>query len=107
MDGVLDCAWKSIQHPCFEFAQKSLYLRPELFNGIQIGTIRLKINVSNTGTVQQLFHCLCMVRFHIIHYEDRIAIQMRKQIGFQMNRHTALSYLYCNHFHQEIQGHLH
>ncbi len=42
-----------------------------------------------------------------IHYEDRIAIQMRKQIGFQMNRHTALSYLYCNHFHQEIQGHLH
>ena len=39
-----------------------------------------------------------MVRFHIIHYEDRIAIQMRKQIGFQMNRHTALSYLYCNHF---------
>ena len=25
-----------------------------------------------------------MVRFHIIHYEDRIAVQMRKQISFQI-----------------------
>lgn len=73
LNGVLDRVWKSIECPCFEFAQKCLYLRPELFNGIQVKTVRWKINASNTGAVQQVFHCLCMVRFHIIHYEDRIA----------------------------------
>mgnify|MGYP006956347157 CR=1 FL=1 len=83
MKSTLDRIWKSIQRPCFEFAQKSLYLRPELFNGIQIGTIRWNINISNTGTVQQIFRYLCMVRLHIIHYENRIAVQMRKQISFQ------------------------
>ena len=44
MKSVLNRIWKSIQRPCFEFAQKSLYLRPELFNGIQIGTIRWKMH---------------------------------------------------------------
>ena len=42
-------------------------------------TIRRKINVSNTGTVQQFFYRLCMVRLHIIHCEDRIIVQMRRQ----------------------------
>ena len=82
MKGVLECVWKSIQCPCFEFAQKSFYLRPKFFNGIQIRTIRWKIDVSNPRAVQQIFYCLCMVRFHIVHHEDRIAIQMRKQISF-------------------------
>ena len=84
MKGVLECVWKSIQCPCFEFAQKSFYLRPKFFNGIQIRTIRWKIDVSNPGAVQQIFYCLCMVRFHIVHHEDRIAIQMRQQISFQI-----------------------
>ena len=44
MKGVLECVWKSIQCPCFEFAQKSFYLRPKFFNGIQIRTIRWKID---------------------------------------------------------------
>ena len=44
LKGVLECVWKSIQCPCFEFAQKSFYLRPKFFNGIQIRTIRWKID---------------------------------------------------------------
>ena len=52
---------KSIQGPCLEFTKESLHLRPELFNRIQIRTIRWKIDVSNTGAVQQISHCLCMV----------------------------------------------
>ena len=34
--------------------------------------------------VQQISHCLCMVRLHIIHYENRISVQMRQQISFQI-----------------------
>ena len=56
MKSVLNRIWKSIQRPCFEFAQKSLYLRPELFNGIQIGTIRWKIS-ANDG--KRRAGCLC------------------------------------------------
>ena len=84
MKGVLECVWKSIQRSCFEFAQEGLHFRPKLFNGIQVGTIQWKINVSNTRTVQQIFHCLCMVRLHIIHHENRTAVQMRQQISFQI-----------------------
>lgn len=47
MESILNRIWKSIQRPCFEFAQKGLYLRPELFNGIQIGTIRWKISAND------------------------------------------------------------
>lgn len=43
MKSVLNCIWKSIQRPCFEFTQKSLYLRPEFFNGMQVRTIRWRI----------------------------------------------------------------
>ena len=49
MKGVLECVWKSIQCPCFEFAQKSFYLRPKFFNGIQIRTIRWKMSSSSRG----------------------------------------------------------
>ena len=41
-------------------------------------------NVSNTRAVQQISHCLCMVRLHMIHYENRISVQMRQQISFQI-----------------------
>ena len=76
---MLDRVRKSIQSPRFEFMKESLHLRPELFNGIQVRTIRWKVNVSNTRTVQQIFYCLCMVRLHIIHHKDRIAVQLRQQ----------------------------
>ena len=52
MKSVLNRIWKSIQRPCFEFAQKSLYLRPELFNGIRIGTISLKPWISIALTTE-------------------------------------------------------
>ena len=70
---------KSIQGPCLEFTKERLHRRPELFNRIQIRTIWWKINVSNTGAVQQISHCLCMVRLHIIHHKDRIAVKLRQQ----------------------------
>ena len=72
---MLDCVRKSIQSPHLEFKQESLHLRPELFNGLQVRTIRWKVNVSNTRTVQQIFYCLCMVRLHII---NRISVQLRQ-----------------------------
>lgn len=76
---MLDRIRKSIQSPHLEFKQESLHLRPELFNGIQVRTIRWKVNVSNSRTVQQIFYCLCMVRLHIIHHKDRIAVKLRQQ----------------------------
>ena len=92
MKSTLDCVRKSIQSLRLKFTQESLHFRPELFNGIQIRTIRRKINVSNTRAVQQIFHYLCMVRLHIIHYEDRIAVQMRKQISsrYRLNLSTVV-----------------
>lgn len=84
VESILNRIWKSIQRPRLEFTKESLHLRPKFFIGIQIRTIRWKINVSNTGAVQQIFYCPCMVRFHIIHYENRIAVQMRQQISFQI-----------------------
>ena len=71
---ILNRIWKSIQRPRLEFTKESLHLRPKFFNGIQIRTIRWKIDVSNLRAVQQIFYCLCMVRLHIIHYENRISV---------------------------------
>ena len=80
VESILNRIWKSIQRPRLEFTKERLHLRPELFNGIQIRTIRWKIDVSNLRAVQQIFYCLCMVRLHIIHHEDRIAVQMGQQL---------------------------
>ena len=74
VESILNRIWKSIQRPRLEFTKESLHLRPELFNRIQIRTIWWKINVSNLRAVQQIFYCLCMVRLHIIHYENRVSV---------------------------------
>ena len=59
--GTLNRIWKVLQGSGFEFAQKSLHLRPEFFNGIQVRTIRRKKKVSNAGTLQQLRYRFGMV----------------------------------------------
>ena len=61
MKSILNRIWKSIQRPRLEFTKERLHRRPELFNRIQIRTIWWKINVSNTGAVQQISHCPCRV----------------------------------------------
>ena len=80
VESILNRIWKGIQRPRLEFTKESLHLRPKFFNGIQIRTIRWKIDVSNLRAVQQFFYCLCMVRLHIIHYENRISVQIFSKV---------------------------
>ena len=65
MKNTLDHFRKILRSPRLEFSQESLHLRTEFFNKVQVRSTR---EVTNS-----------MVRLHIIHHEDRIAVQMRQQ----------------------------
>lgn len=68
----------------FEFAQKCLHLRPEIFNGIQVRAIRRKKNIPDLCFLQQLLYRFGMVCLHIIHHKHRIRVQIRQQVILQV-----------------------
>ena len=75
---------QSIGCPCFEFAEDSFDLRPEFLNRVQIRAVRWQVKTVYAGFIQKFFDCLCMVRFHVIHDQNRSFAQIWNQIVFKI-----------------------